>query len=288
MSTPPYLDLPNGVEAVRIATPAGELAALEARPAGTPRGGGLLVPGFTGSKEDFLAVLPLLRADGWHVLAYDQRGQYESSHGGGTAYDVATLASDALEVAERLAPGPRQLLGHSFGGLVARAAVLASPAAFAGLTLLCTGPAAIGEPSASRLRLLVQALGSIDVATIYALIQQLDAEAGVLPRPRQIAEFLERRFLANDPRGVQRIAEQLLEERDQVAELLVALTAHHTPVLVARGADDDAWPHPEQRAMADRLGASYVVLPAAAHSPAAEAPEATAELLCRFWATGRA
>ena len=38
----------------------------------------LLVPGYTGSKEDFIAVLAPLAAAGHEVLAIDQRGQYES------------------------------------------------------------------------------------------------------------------------------------------------------------------------------------------------------------------
>ena len=59
------------------------------------------------------------------------------------AYSVAELAADVLAVARQLraeSAGPLHLLGHSFGGLVARAAVLAEPGLFTSLTLLGCGP----------------------------------------------------------------------------------------------------------------------------------------------------
>jgi pimeloyl-ACP methyl ester carboxylesterase len=55
------------------------------------------------------------------------------------------------------------------------------------------------------------------------------------------------------------------------------------PVLVAYGADDDAWPPAVQAEMAGRLGAAHVVVPGAVHSPAVEQPEATVRLLLEFW-----
>ena len=38
----------------------------------------LLIPGFTGSKEDFLPVLQPLASAGRRVVAIDMRGQYQS------------------------------------------------------------------------------------------------------------------------------------------------------------------------------------------------------------------
>ena len=80
MSTPPFLDLPRGVQATRLPTVRGELAALVAAPTGdVRRAPALLVPGIMGSKEDFIAVLAPLAAAGYPVTALDQRGQYESA-----------------------------------------------------------------------------------------------------------------------------------------------------------------------------------------------------------------
>jgi pimeloyl-ACP methyl ester carboxylesterase len=54
-------------------------------------------------------------------------------------------------------------------------------------------------------------------------------------------------------------------------------------VLVLHGVDDDAWPPPVQRVMAQELGAATVVVDEAAHSPAVENPAATLQELLAFW-----
>ena len=55
----------------------------------------MLVPGFTGSKEDFVAVLAPLAAAGWRVVTYDQRGQHETP-GAPPPGEVVTAESYAL------------------------------------------------------------------------------------------------------------------------------------------------------------------------------------------------
>jgi pimeloyl-ACP methyl ester carboxylesterase len=91
--------------------------------------------------------------------------------------------------------------------------------------------------------------------------------------------FLRHRFLSNDPISVAAIARLLVESPDRVDEL--AKVAPQT--LVTYGEGDDAWPLELQQEMSVRLGARLEVIAGAAHSPAAEAPDATAELLSSFW-----
>ena len=50
--------------------------------------------------------------------------------------------------------GPAHVVGHSFGGLVARAAAIRDPAAFRSLTLLDSGPAALPGTRAESVRTL--------------------------------------------------------------------------------------------------------------------------------------
>jgi pimeloyl-ACP methyl ester carboxylesterase len=280
VSTPPFVDLPEVARPIRLSTPRGELAAVEALPTSTMVGTALLIPGFTGSKEDFIGVLEPLARSGWRVVAVDQRGQYESPHAATPAeYDLDALADDCLAVADGLAAGPVHLLGHSFGGLVAREAVIARPQAWASLVLLGSGPGTIPAPTADRTRLLLQALGALDLAAIWGAMRELDAEAGVRRPPAEIDAFLERRWVANDPVGVRRIAEHLLDCPDRSAELRAA----GVPVLVAYGAGDDAWLPAQQAEMARDLGAEVVEIPGAGPSPAAELPDETAELLDTWW-----
>lgn len=282
MSTPPFLTLPPGVSPARLPTGQGDLAALVAGPAGPadPRPPVLLVPGFTGSKEDFIAILAPIAGAGHPVTAIDQRGQFESAGTGeASAYDVKALAEDVLAVARHLG-APVHLLGHSFGGLVARAAALADHTALRSLTLMSSGPAAIPHPAASNLELIARALPVMDLESIWAVKRQMEVPTETVPLDPETEEWLHRRFVANDPVALLRLAEQLLTETDRVDELArVAL-----PVHVVYGDADDAWTPGDQAAMAARLGAAVTVLQGCAHSPAAELPEPTAAALLDFWA----
>src|SRR4051812_49636459 len=142
---------------------AGPLAALDTGGEAV-RGTALLVAGYTGSKEDFAPLLAPLADAGYRVVAIDQRGQFESpGPDDPAAYSVTELGLDVIAVARRLreeAGEPLHLLGHSFGGLVTRAAVLAEPTLFASFTLLGSGPAKLTGRRAGLLHQLRPLLGA--------------------------------------------------------------------------------------------------------------------------------
>ena len=166
MSTPTSLDLPDGVRRTTIHTARGAFAALEAVPASgvCEREAALLVPGYTGSKEDFLAILDLLADGSRQVVAIDMRGQFETPGAddpGG--YSAAALGADIAAIMH--VTGAKHLVGHSYGGLVGREAVLAgtgSGAEIASFTLMSSGPAALTGPRAKELRAMLAALGAGD------------------------------------------------------------------------------------------------------------------------------
>ena len=241
----------------------------------------LLVPGYTGSKEDFAALLAPVAAAGFRIVAMDQPGQHESP---GLPerddYRPDRLGRVVRDVARGLGPEVR-LLGHSFGGLVSRAAVIAEPDLFASLVLLCSGPAQLEGVRRLRIEQMEPVLSSTGLTGVYAAMQAMSLEdpAYVAP-PAELAEFLERRFLGGSPTMLQGMGDALRLEPDRVSEL----AAVGLPLLVAHGEGDDAWPPELQRTMATRLGARYEVIAGAAHSPAVENPEATVRVLLDFWA----
>jgi pimeloyl-ACP methyl ester carboxylesterase len=261
-----------------IDTDRGPIAALRAGPAdGMPV---LLVPGVTGSKEDVGPLLDPLAATGLHPVAIDLPGQFESAGPDDPgAYSTDELGAWVRAVATTL--GERvHLVGHSFGGLVGRAAVLAGPALFASFVLMDSGPAALAGPRAERIALLAPHLPSLGVAGVYQASEAAAAsEPGYVPPPPDLAAFLEKRFLAGSAAMLQGMGDALLAEPDRVAEL----AAIGLPLLVIYGAADDAWPPAVQAEMAARLGAPVVVVPDAAHSPAVENPPVTAAALLEFW-----
>lgn len=256
----------------------GPVAALRSGDAGAPAV--LLLPGYTGSKEDFAPLLPALATAGFAVTAIDLPGQFESpGPADPSAYTPGELAQVVRAIARNLAPQPH-LVGHSFGGLVARAAVIADVDAFASLALMCSGPSGIGGERRQMIEFLEPVLAASGMAGVYAASMSLYRDQiGYVEPPAEVAAFLERRFLAGVPEMLQGMGQALRSEPDRVAEL----AGIAVPKLVLYGVDDDAWPPPAQDEMAKRLGADRVVIAHAAHSPAVENPAATAKALVAFW-----
>lgn len=284
MSTPPHLRLPACATARTLVTARGPFAVHDARPGPPSRSTALLVPGFTGSKEDFLPVLAPLVASGHRVVAIDQRGQFESAGPADpAAYDLDELGADLLAAADALGDGPVHLVGHSFGGLAVRAATIAAPAQVRSATLLCSGPAGIPEQEAAKAQLLRELLAEVELPEIWAMISAMaeanGERAGVSP---EVVDFLGRRFTSSTPTGMSAMAAQLLDTADRTDEL----AATGVPLLVAYGAEDFIWPPAEQAEMARRLGARHEVITGAAHSPAVERPAQTSALLDDFWQAG--
>ncbi|MBY8876990.1 alpha/beta fold hydrolase [Actinacidiphila acidipaludis] len=291
MSRPSALELPGNVSARRLETARGSFAVLDGAPdPQVPyRGAALLVPGFTGSKEDFLDLLAPLTAAGFRVVAVDGRGQHES---GGprseAAYAQAELAADVTAqgaaVAEEYATGRLHVLGHSLGGHIVRAAVLADgPEPWASLTLMSSGPAAVTEAQQVRTRMAVDFLPTTDMETAWQVMRSMDAEnaadGAVSAAPAWLDEFLHRRWVSTVPEQLIATARQLMTEPDRVGELATV----PLPKLVLSGEVDYAWPVPWLDEMAVRLGARRVVVKGAEHSPNAERPAETAAALVAFW-----
>jgi pimeloyl-ACP methyl ester carboxylesterase len=269
----------GNAERITVELPQRHIAALRSGAAGDASTA-LLVPGYTGSKEDFAPLLDRLAAAGFRTVAIDLPGQFESPGMGSIdGYRPDALGAVVRDVARTLDP-PVRLLGHSFGGLVARAAVIAEPALFASLVLLSSGPGKLGGVRQARIDQLAPVLVSSGLAGVYTAMQAAAAaEPGYAAPPDELAEFLERRFLGGSPEMVHGMADALRAEPDRVAEL----SATGVPMLVLHGADDDAWEPAVQREMAHRLGARYVVVPGAAHSAAVENAAATGDALLDFW-----
>jgi pimeloyl-ACP methyl ester carboxylesterase len=284
MSRPPTLTLPPCARAYSLTTERGAFAVHDARPVGVPVGTALLVPGFTGSKEDFIALLAPLAAAGFRAVAVDGRGQHDSpGPRDESAYAQGELARDVLAQAAALTAsggGPVHLLGHSLGGLVTRAAVLLDPAPFRSLTVLSSGPAAIDAAQRARVRTLIEALGRLDMESVWRVMRALDPpEAADGATPPEIGAFLHRRWLNTVPEQLIATGRQMTEEPDRIAELAAVPLPKH----VVSGAVDYAWPVPLMDAMAERLAARRTVVADAAHSPNTERPAETAAALSGFW-----
>ncbi|MGH3622077.1 MAG: alpha/beta fold hydrolase [Sciscionella sp.] len=271
---------------VDIAGPYGPIAALRATVSDERRWAiAVLLPGYTGSKEDFAPLLDPIAEAGIEPLAVDLPGQYESAGPDEeSAYSSAALGGVIAELVGKLSADDSRvlLLGHSYGGLVARAAVLAG-APVRGLTLLDSGP---GELPASARRdalavgeLIMREQGAV---AAYAIRASLNTRPGVRP---ELEEFFRARFIASTAAGLLGMADGLRYEADLVAMLANQLHELSMPCLVVCGENDDAWSPQIQRDMAERLDADFAVIPGAAHSPNMDNPAELLNTLLPIWRT---
>lgn len=238
-----------------------------------------LVHGFTGSKEDFSALAPLIAAQGYRVIAHDHRGCHQSSHAPGN-YSLSQLAGDVLALQQALGLTDVHLLGHSFGGLVARHAALMADARQSSLTLFCTGP---GRPvdeggwlevmqSFLRDKSMVEAWDYMDSHPNHGINFRTDGD---------VSSLWSSRWRESDSAAIVAQADILLEAIDRSDEL----AASGLPVHVVYGEFDDAWPLSEQDRVAAVCHAQVSVIADAGHCPNEERPDATADALVKFWTT---
>lgn len=249
---------------------------------GAAKGVALLLPGYTGSKEDFALLHEPLAARGYRTVAVDGRGQYESDgpEHDEAAYAQGELARDVLAQAHAIGV-PVHLVGHSLGGQIARAAALLDPSPFRSLTLMSSGPARISGSQEQRVKLLRDALAVLSMAECWEAILAMGPpeEVGGPARGLGGQDHLRRRWLGTSPAQLLATGRQLCTEPDRVAELAAVSLPFH----VLSGERDDTWPVPDLDEMARRLKAHRTVVDGAEHSPNADRPEPTARALADFW-----
>ncbi len=232
----------------------------------------ILIHGYTGSKEDFSLIGPLLAQRGYRVLTSDNRGQHESSHStDATDYSIRALASDHKALADHFGLKRPHIFGHSFGGLVAQRAVVDYPETWSSLSLFCSGPH--GMPEWGKLAEDIEYLNHHSMAELWVAngeSQKPGNEAGSLKQ---------RRWFSTDKLSIQVHAHHLMTEPSVVSEVV----ATGLPVQVIRGEHDDAWPHELQAQMAAAYGVEVQLIPNAGHCPNEDQPLSTSEVIVEFW-----
>lgn len=258
---------PPGSTAIFIPAPSGKLAA---RVMGDPADPWIiLVPGATGSKEDFSLMMPDLAAAGYFVLSYDMAGQYESAAAGPENlmpprlhYDYELFVNDFLAVLAT-AGKPAHVVGYSFAAIVVQIAFAMRPDLFQTLTLLSCPP----EPgqsfrSVSRIgRFSSWANGRIGAAL---LIWGIRRSFVWVSRSRQ--RFVNYRFRFTRRNSVRDIYVLM----KNVPDLRHLLADASLPKFIAVG-EHDLWPLQLHRLFAQAIGARIAVY-RGGHSPCEISP----------------
>lgn len=274
---------PPGTERTTFDAPSGELARVALGPATGPRV--VLVPGATGSKEDFVLMMPLFAAAGYRVESFDLAGQYESWNAGPwnsrprrAGYDERLFLDDLLAILDA-GDGGTHVLGYSFAGTLAALALLERPDRFASLTLLSAPP----EPGQAFRG--IKRVGPVSAFTTprqgaALMMWGIRNNLNRVP-PRRLA-FVRERFALTRRESVDDIIGLMM----QTPDVRVGLAAAPVPKLVAVG-EHDLWPRELHARFAQRIGATFAVYPTG-HSPCETAPhQLVRDMLELFAESGR-
>jgi pimeloyl-ACP methyl ester carboxylesterase len=254
------------------------LAVSEAGAGGRPL---LLVPGFTGAKEDFADWLPALADRGWHVVAPDLRG-----HGGSHAphdeadYSFEIYADDVVGLIDALGWSQVVVLGHSMGGMVVQTALLQAPERFTGLVLMNTSHRGLrADPELIELAVAVAraegmpAILAAQAAAVDSPLPQSAAAQRLLETRPGYQAFGEQKLLASSPAMYAAMIGPVTDRRD-VSDRLPALGSVGVPTLVVVGEQDRPFLAPSLRLAEAIPGATLAVIPDAGHAPQFENPDA--------------
>ncbi|PYI64731.1 alpha/beta hydrolase [Arthrobacter livingstonensis] len=271
-----WSQLPPGFTRSLFAAPSGPLAVVSlGDPGGPPV---VLVPGATGSKEDFVLMMPILAAAGCFALSFDLAGQYESAGAGPENlappqrhYSYGLFTDDLVAVLRDVVARsgrPAHVVGYSFAGTVAGLAHATDPGLFASLTLLGCPPLA-GQSFRGISR--IGPLTGLAGGRTGAALMIWGIKANVVPVLPGRLRFVRDRFRLTRRQSVRDIVELMQRSPDLAAVLAGAAL----PKLVAVG-EHDLWPTRLHAAFAASIGASLSVY-RSGHSPGETSPNQ----LCR-------
>ncbi|WP_179580724.1 alpha/beta fold hydrolase [Glaciibacter psychrotolerans] len=267
--------LPAGSRSFRFDAPSGSLAAVAFGNPTHPRV--VLVPGATGSKEDFILLGPLLAAAGYYVESYDLAGQYGSAAAAapaGESYDYDFFVADLLAFLHA-GTVPAHVLGYSFAGFVVQEALVAAPELFASVAFLGVPP----QPGQSFRG--VSWIGPLSYLTTPHRIAGLliwGVSANLNRATPGRVELVRERFEFTSRRSVDEIVRLMKHAPDRRRELVDS----GIPLLVAVGRHD-IWPTRLQRENAELIGAVYREYPTG-HSPCETTPHRLAADLVALYA----
>ncbi len=274
-----------GAVASTFAAPSGALAVVSLGDPSHPRV--LLVPGVSGSKEDFVLVAPVLAAAGYYVQSYDLAGQYESAAAGPAPatrrrqgkYTYELFRDDMvalLESTEHGTGGPAHLLGYSFAGTVAQLVTVERPELVRSLALLAAPP----EPGNGFRG--VRGLGPFTWMVggrIGAALMTWGIVTNKNHVPPKRLEFVRMRFDYTSRRSMEHII-MLMKHAPDLRDRVRAVPI---PKLVAVG-EHDLWPSRLHAEFAERIGGTLAVYKTG-HSPCETTPNALARDLLKLYAS---
>ncbi len=241
----------------------------------------LLISGLSGGAWSYYGQIPFLSRR-YRVISFDNRGAGQSDMPPGP-YTIRQFAEDALCVLDQLGIERALVMGLSMGGMIAQELALLAPSRVIALALGCThhGGASRVAPSREVMGILM----SNDGLTQEQIVD------------KNLPIFLSRRFLTEDPQGVEeyrraQVSTDLQPEYAFQAQLAAIvefdcrerLGGLRAPTLIITGTEDQLVPKENAHLLASAIPASELVeIPGAGHALHAECRDLLNDLVDRFF-----
>lgn len=222
-------------------------------------------------------------SDRYRCVAYDHRGQGESSDPGGRVHDMETCYRDAVAVIEALDARPCHFVGLSMGGFVGMRLAARRPDLLYSLTLMETSAEPEPVENVPRYRRLNLVAGLLGTRFVADKVMPILFGKTFMSDPARAAEREAwRREIASRPRSITRAVRGVIDRRGVMDEI----PSIRVPTLVMVGDEDTATPPPKARRIQQLIpGARLVRIAGAGHSSSVEQPAEVTRVLSEFLAS---
>jgi len=160
--------------------------------------------GYTLSLRSWVFQRRALKAAGYRVVVWDQRGHGQSGAGSRQSYDIDQLGRDLAEVISQAVPeGPLVLVGHSMGGMTLMALAVQQPELITervmGVAFIATSPGGLSAVSWGLGNVLGRAVHRLGPVAVGQLAGRQGLVNSALKAGRDVEEFFVDRYSFASP-----------------------------------------------------------------------------------------
>jgi len=247
----------------------------------------VFIHGFSGSKEDFTFLFSKLSKEGFHPIAYDQRGHGQTKFvNNKTICSLNKLRDDLLKLLEILNIESCVSIGHSMGGIVLQEAIIKEPSKFRAAVFVDThyGSLNINEDIIEIIDKILKEKGLEELFNIASNLGMFN-DTAIKDKDdnfkKQYFNFSKQKFINTHPKIFVPVARDLSQRPSRLTEL----SKLDIKCLAIAGENDEPFFDPTKNIADTMRTCVFVPIRNAGHLPQFENSEMFYEVLLDFLKT---